>query len=59
MRNFTRLPRKLKKQIKKSPKDWKVYLQKRKEFRERNRNLDIIFTRDYENSKELFKENLK
>ena len=52
-----RLPRKVKKLLKKdSPKEWMNFLQKRAEFIQREINLDLIFKRNYENSRKIFYE---
>ena len=42
-----RLPRKLKKQLKKDFEEWKNYKEKRRLAKERNKGLDMIFTRNY------------
>ena len=54
MSDYKRLPRKLKKQLKKNSQKWKEYLEERKTVRERSENLDIIFTRNFEHSHKIF-----
>ena len=48
-----RLPRKLKKELKKNPEEWERFVEERKVAKERNEGLDIIFTRDYDNSRKI------
>lgn len=49
-----RLPRKLKKQLKKMPEEWNKYLEERRLVKEREKSLDIIFTRDYSSMRKTF-----
>lgn len=48
-----RLPRKLKKQLKKDIEEWNEYTEKRRVAKERNEGLDIIFTRNYSHSRRM------
>jgi hypothetical protein len=50
-----RLPRKLKKQLKKSPEEWAEYKEKRRIAKERHESLDIIFTRNYKHSRKIIR----
>jgi hypothetical protein len=50
---YKRIPRKLKKQLKKNLEEWEKFLQERKIARERSANLDIIFTRNYKHSHKI------
>ena len=49
MHSSRRLPRKMKKQLKKDKVAWHEYLEKRKVAKERHESLDLIFTRNYKN----------
>jgi hypothetical protein len=55
MSKYDRLPRKLKKQLKKDPAEWEVYMKNWKVAKERHENLDLIFTRNYKHSKKLIR----
>ena len=48
-----RLPRKLKKQLKKNPEEWAEYVEQRKIAKERHEGLDTIFTRNYKHSRKM------
>ena len=50
-----RLPRKLKKQLKKSPEEWAEYKEKRRLAKERHESLDLIFTRNYRHSRNIIR----
>jgi hypothetical protein len=49
-----RLPRKIKKELKKVPEEWKKYLEERRVAKEREKSLDLIFTRDYSSMRKIF-----
>ena len=51
---YKRLPRKLKKQLKKNPEEWQKYLEKKKTAKEKHESLDIIFTRNYRHTSRIF-----
>ena len=55
MSEHRRLPRKVKKQLKKDPVAWEKYLLQKKRIKERNESLDIIFTRNYKHSSKIFR----
>lgn len=48
-----RLPRKLKKQLKKNPEEWVEYLEEKRIAKEKHESLNLIFTRDYKRSGQL------
>jgi hypothetical protein len=48
-----RIPRKVKKQLKKNSEEWQEYLEKRRLMKERHESLDIIFTRNYKHGRKL------
>ena len=54
-----RLPRKLKKELKKNNEIWEQYEQERRLRKERNKSLDIIFTGDYEDSSKIIRRLLR
>ena len=49
-----RLPRKVKKQLKRNG-EWENYLQEKRQIKERDENLDVIFTRNYKHSLRIFR----
>lgn len=53
MKQYRRLPRKLKKQVGPS---WRDYLEEQNTIMARDYHLDIIFTKDYEDSKSIVQE---
>ena len=55
MSKYKRLPRKFKKQLKKSPEEWQMYLEKRATAKIREEGLDIIFTRNYKHDRKLIR----
>ena len=55
MPNYKRLPRKMKKQLKKNPEEWQRYTERRRIAKENHESLNIIFTRDYERSHQIFR----
>lgn len=55
MPKYGRLPRKVKKQLKKNPEAWENYQKERKLVKERDEHLDIIFTRNYKHSVKIFR----
>ena len=55
MPRYGRLPRKIKKQLKKNPEAWENYQRERKLAKERDEHLDIIFTRNYKHSAKIFR----
>ena len=55
MSKYDRLPRKIKKQLKKNPEEWAKYIEKKRVIKERNENLDLIFTRNYKHSMRIFR----
>ena len=55
MLNHKRLPRKLKKQLKKNLEQWQEYLEKRKVAKEKHESLDIIFDKNYEDSQRIIR----
>ena len=55
MPKYEKLPRKLKKQLKKNFEEWAAYLKERKAAKERSDGLDVIFTRNYKNSHKIFR----
>ena len=57
--NKERLPRKVKKQLKKDKEAWNEYLLEKKKAKERHENLDIIFTRNYKNSTRIFRKMIR
>ena len=59
MPEYRRLPRKLKKELKKNPEEWATYLKKKKESQERSESLDIIFTRNYKHNRKIFRKMIK
>lgn len=59
MPKYGRLPRKLKKQLKKNPEEWEKYLYERKTANEMSKNLDVIFTRNYKHSHRIFQRVIK
>ena len=58
MAKYGKLPRKIKKQLKKNPLEWEQYKENVKIMKERHENLDIIFTRDYKNGRKIFRRSL-
>ena len=54
-----RLPRKLKKQLKKNPEEWEKYLYEKKTAEEMSKSLDVIFTRNYKHSRKIFQKTIK
>lgn len=59
MSKYGRIPRKLKKQLKKNPEEWERYLCERKTAKEMSKNLDVIFTRNYKHSHRIFQRVIK
>ena len=59
MSKYKRLPRKLKKELKKDQVAWENYLNGKKKAKERHENLDIIFTRNYKNSARILRRVLR
>ena len=55
MSEYTRLPRKVKKELKKDLQAWENYLVEKKKAKERHESLDVIFTRNYKNSARIFR----
>ena len=55
MLNHKRLPRKLKKQLKKNMEQWQEYLEKRRVVKEKHESLDIIFDKNYEDSQRIIR----
>ena len=55
MSKYERLPRKLKKQLKKNPEEWEKYLR----AKEMSASLDIIFTRNYKHSHRIFQRTIR
>ena len=55
MSKYKRLPRKLKKELKRDREAWEKYLSEKKKAKERHESLDIIFTRNYKNSAKIFR----
>lgn len=55
MPNYERLPRKTKKQLKKNPEEWQRYVERRRVAKENHESLNIIFTRDYGKSNQIFR----
>ena len=53
-----RLPRKVKKQLKRNG-EWESYLENKRKIKERNENLDIIFTRNYKHSVRMLRRILR
>lgn len=50
MKNYERLPRKLKKAVKKNDiKKWLLFLKEKKATKERGEHLDKLFVKDYRN----------
>ena len=58
MNNDSRLPRKLKKQMKKNG-EWTVYKEKERQKKEKRDSIDVIFTRDYTNSHKTIRKIIK
>ena len=54
-----RIPRKLKKQLKKFPQEWQKFVEERKEFLKREKHLDTIFEGDYSNGKKILRKMFK
>ena len=59
MSKYGKLPRKIKKQLKKNKEEWLKYKEEVRITKERHENLDIIFTRDYENGRRIFRKVLR
>ena len=55
MLNHGRLPRKLKKQLKKDTVQWQEYLEKRKVAKEKHESLDMIFNKNYADGRKIFR----
>lgn len=54
-----RLPRKLKKELKKNNEIWEEYKNERRIRKERHESLDIIFTRDYKDGSKIIRRLLR
>lgn len=60
MKNYERLPRKLKKFLKnRDTNRWFLFLTKKKNARERGEHLDKLFVRDYKNACKIFQKMIK
>lgn len=60
MKNYERLPRKIKKTIKGNDSEkWMLFLNERKEKRKKGEHLDKLFVRDYENVYKTFHKMLR
>jgi hypothetical protein len=55
MPEYKRLPRKLKKQLKKDHAEWQKYVEKKRTAKEKHESLNIIFTRNYNHSHRIFR----
>ena len=55
MSEYKRLPRKIKKQLKRDMEAWEEYLLQKEKAKEIDENLDIIFTRNYKQSLKIFR----
>ena len=54
MSEYKRLPRKLKKDLKNNfPEEWNKLVEERRTAKEKHESLDIIFTRNYDNSHKI------
>ena len=54
-----RLPRRVKKQLKKFPEKWQEYVIKKREFQTREEHLDTIFQGDYSNGGKIIRKMFK
>lgn len=54
-----RVPRKLKKRMKKVPQEWEKFVKERKEFLKREEHLDTIFNKDYSNGRKILRKMFK
>ena len=55
-----RLPRKVKKLFKKSMiEEWKKFLEEKRAFKEREEQINKVFTRNYKDSKKIFHKMMK
>ena len=59
MKYCPRLPRKLKKQLKKDPEGWAKYQEERRIMIEREKHMDKIFTRDYSSMGKVLRRMIK
>ena len=60
MKNYERLPRKLKKVLKNSDESrWFCFLQEKKNAKRRGEHLDKLFVRDYKDACKIFRRMLK
>lgn len=55
MSEYRRLPRKVKKQLKHNKEAWEEYLIQKAKAKERDKSLDIIFTRNYKHGSKIFR----
>ena len=53
MPKYKRLPRKTKKKLKKDKMKWEEHVERRQKEKERQRSLDVVFTRNYGHSRKL------
>lgn len=54
-----RIPRKLKKRLKKIPEEWAKYVKERQGYIERELHLDTIFNKDYSDGRKVMKKMFK
>ena len=60
MKNYERLPRKLKKFLKsKDNEKWLLFLQQKRNVKERGEHLDKLFVKDYKNAYKVFHKMIK